>query len=348
MVFVIFLMLIHSHLKELDMDFATIVDHKQYLHMELPEWDNKYFIGGSEAMAMPKDLAAATQTKMHFNMIFYNPMDLKAAVEEYDETAPGGGFRHYVDETTGEWHFTYLQGFTADMSGTGVAVNCRPAKADLARLVEIIRKHNGVFVHVHPKSTSYIQSSDPLDYWYADYTGLEVYYTINSDRNSTATKNNYKLWKDLLLLGKKVWATAGNDEHAAPANKALSTIYATKQDAKEFVERVAVGNFTAGHVGVQMVVGDQVMGYETDFNGKSLAFRVGDFHSSVYDPTHTYKAVLIADEKTVGQWEISCEDTFYHHQEADASVHYYRVEVYDVTTGEMLALGNPIWNTAAE
>lgn len=333
-------------MKKLDMDFAAIVDHKQYLHMELPEWDNKYFIGGSEAMAMPKDLASATQTKMHFNMIFYNPMDLKAAVEEYDAIAPGGGFRHYVDETTGEWHFTYLQGFTADASGTGVAVNCRPAKADMAKLVEIVRKHNGAFVHVHPKSTDYIKSTDPLDYWFADYTGLEVFYTIHADRNSTATKNNYKLWTDLLMLGKKVWATAGNDEHAAPANKALSTIYSPKQDAKEFVERVAVGNFTAGHVGVQMVIGDQVMGYETDFTGKELAFRVADFHSSVYNPTHSYKAVLIADEEVIGQWEISADEPFYYNCAADASVGYYRVEVYDVTTNEMLALGNPIWNTA--
>ena len=94
----------------------------------------------------------------------------------------------------------------------------------MAKLVEIVKKHNGVFVHVHPTSSSYIKSTDPLDYWFADYTGLEVYYTIYSDRTNSSTKNNYKLWTNLLKLGKKVWATTGNDEHAAPANKALSTI----------------------------------------------------------------------------------------------------------------------------
>ena len=114
------------------------------------------------------------------------------------------------------------------------------------------------------------------------------------------------------------------------------------------MEKLGVGNFTAGHVGVQMVVGDQVMGYETDFTGKELAFRVGDFHSSVYDPTHEYKVVLVADETVVDQWSVSCEKPFYYSQAADPSVHYYRVEVYDVTTNEMLALGNPIWNTAAQ
>jgi hypothetical protein len=333
-------------MKKLDMDFATLVDHKQYLHMELPEWDNKYFIGGTELAVGVSDLAAATQNKAHINIIFYDPMDLKAAIEEYDAYDSKGGFKAQwyaedysgtdAEKLAGGWHFEYLFGATA------------PTKADMAKLVEIVKKHNGAFVHVHPTSGSYIKSTDPLDYWFADYTGLEIYYTIYSDRNNSATEKNYKLWKELLLLGKKVWATAGNDEHAAPANKALSTIYSPKQDAKEFVERVATGNFSAGHVGVQMVVGDQVMGYETDFTGKSLAFRVGDFHSSVYDPTHTYKAVLIADEEVLEQWEISCEEPFYYTCTADASVHYYRVEVYDVTTGEMLALGNPIWNTAVQ
>ena len=95
-----------------------------------------------------------------------------------------------------------------------------------------------------------------------------------------------------------------------------------------------------------MVVGDQVMGYETDFNGKDLAFRVSDFHSTVYDPTHTYEAVLIADEVVLDRWQISCEDVFYHTRTADPSVGYYRVEIYDMTTNEMLALGNPIWNSA--
>ena len=150
----------------------------------------------------------------------------------------------------------------------------------------------------------------------------------------------------MLKQGKKVWATTGNDEHAAPANKALSTIYAPQQDAKDFVDRLAVGNFTAGHVGVQMVVGDQVMGYETDFTGQDLAFRVGDFHSTVYDESHTYEVRLIADEVVLNTWQISCTEPFYYTQAADASVGYYRVEIHDLTTNEMLALGNPIWNTA--
>jgi len=273
-------------------------------------------------------------------------MDLKAAIEAYDAYDSKGGFMAQVyaedyagtdaEKLAGGWHFEYLFGATA------------PTKADVAKLAQITKAHNGVFVQVHPKSAGYIKSTDPLDYWFEDYTGLEVFYTYYSTRNSTATKNNYKLWTDLLRLGKKVWATAGNDEHAAPSNKALSTIYSTEQDAKAFVEQLAVGNFTAGHVGVRMVVGDQVMGYETDFTGKDLAFAVSDFHSSVYDPTHSYQAVLIADEETLDRWDISCDETFYYSGPADASVGYYRVEIYDMTTGELLALGNPIWNTAAE
>lgn len=336
---------------KLDMDFAAIVDHKQYLHMELEDWDNTVFIGGSEAMAMPKDLNKATQTKMHFNMIFSDPQDLINTVQTYDERYPGTGFnaKQYpedysgtdADELAGGWHFTYLFG------------NSAPTKAQMAELIQIIKDNNGAFVHVHPKSSEYIKSTDPLDYWYADFTGLEVFYTFKSHRDySSVSKENYQLWTDLLKLGKKVWATAGNDEHMAPSDKAVCTLYATQKDAEAFVEQINVGNFTAGPMGIRMVVGDSNgytrMGSECDFTGKSLAFSVSDFHRSVLDPTHTYQAVLIADEKIVDRWEISCEEDFYHYRDADASVHYYRIEIYDTTKNVLLGLGNPIWNTAVQ
>lgn len=337
-------------MQQLDMDFATIVDHKQYLHMELPEWDNQYFIGGTELAATVKGLSAASQNLVHINLVFYDPMDLKAAIEEYSEYGPGGGFNAqvYADDYAGEnaeklaggWHYEYLFG------------NAAPSKENLAKLVEIVKKHNGVFVQVHPKGSKYIKSDDPLDYWFADWSGLEVFYTYNSHRDiSTVTKKNYQLWVDLLKLGKKIWATAGNDEHAAPSDKAISTIYAPQQNAKDFVEQLGTGNFTAGPMGIRMVVGDSngatAMGSECDFTGKQLAFSVGDFHRSVLDPTHTYKAVLIADEEVVEEWPISCEEEFYHYRAADASVGYYRVEIYDTTKDVLLGLGNPIWNTAA-
>ena len=44
------------------MDFAGILDHKQTLHMKLPEWDNSIFIGGSEAAAKITDSKASSNS----------------------------------------------------------------------------------------------------------------------------------------------------------------------------------------------------------------------------------------------------------------------------------------------
>ena len=125
----------------LDMDFATIVDHKQALHMELDVWDDTVFIGGSEPMAMPSGLIAATYNKMHFNMVFTDANGLINTVKEYDALYPGRGFNakdypeNYdgadADKLAGGWHFTYLYG------------DSTPSKEQMAQLIDIIKKNGG-------------------------------------------------------------------------------------------------------------------------------------------------------------------------------------------------------------
>ena len=56
-------------LQSKNMDFVTIVDHRQVLHMRLPEWDNTMFIGGTEAGTTLKD-STATRAYLHYNMGF--------------------------------------------------------------------------------------------------------------------------------------------------------------------------------------------------------------------------------------------------------------------------------------
>ena len=268
-----------SVMESLDVDFATIVDHKQALHMDLDVWDDTVFIGGSEPMAMPSGLVAATYNKMHFNMIFTKSEDLVNTVKEYDSLYPGQGFNAQdypedytgtdADKLAGGWHFTYLYGTST------------PSKEQMAKLIEIIRKNNGMFVNVHPKSDGYVASENPLDYWYADYTGLEVFYGYKGYAPAQpATMKNYELWKNLLLLGKKVWATAGSDKHNMPNTDALSTVYAEKKHADAYLSRFKVGDFTCGPVGIRMTIGDATMGGETAFAGQRVIFSVGDFHSS--------------------------------------------------------------------
>lgn len=296
---------------ELDMDFATIVDHKQVLHMRLDLWDNTIFIGGTEAMTL------INGEKMHYNMIFDNPEALEEIVTEFSEF-------NYVDG-----HFGYP---TLGMH-------------KLTKLIQAVKEKGGMFVHVHPKSSGYINSEDPLSYWFADETGLEVFYGYRGYAAAQEdTQKNYKLWTDLLAVGARVWATAGSDKHNMPNTDALTTVYSEQQNAQTLLSHFRVGDFVAGPVGIRMAVGDATMGGKTAFAGNRVVFSVGDFHSSAYDPSHTYRVDLLDDKGVVfSQTLTDPTQTAYFAFDAQ-NVAFYRVEVHDVTTGLLHAIGNPIWN----
>ena len=312
-----------SGLAGLDMDFATIVDHKQVRHMVLDEWDESVFIGGTEAATTLKGVDLE-QKNFHYNMVFTDPNALMELLNEFEAfefsgTALDGEFPRYP-------HFS---------------------REELEALVKAIQDKGGMFVHVHPKHASVLKSDNPLDYWYGDWTGIEVINTYKSDRNGINTQNNYQLWVDLLALGKKVWATSGNDEHGMPSDKAISTVYAEERKADSYFSHIRVGDFTCGPVGIRMVVGETLTGTECDFTGKRLVFSVGDFHKSVLNPYHTYRMDLIDDTGVVFSQEISCEETTYFALDA-GDAKFYRVEVWDTTDNSRIGIGNPIWNTVTE
>ena len=309
----------------LEIDFATIVDHKQVRHMYLDEWDTSMFIGGTEAATWiqnPYSVTTVDGNQMHYNMIFATPEPLLEIFEEFPEFNFTGG-----DPLEAE--FPYYPHFTRER---------------LMELVKAVQEKGGFFAHVHPKHSSYMDSDNPLDYWYGDETGLEVINTGRSDRNGPNTQNNYKLWRNLLTMGKKVWATAGNDEHNTPSDKGLSTIYATEKAAQAYVDRLRVGDFAACPVGVRMCIGDSLMGSTTDsFIGKRVVISVGDFHKSVYDEKHTYRIDVYGNEDVIFSKEISCAETSYIAFDA-GDCRFYRAEIYDVTKNSRIAIGNPIWS----
>jgi hypothetical protein len=89
----------------------------------------------------------------------------------------------------------------------------------------------GLLVQVHPKYDKYIYSNDPLDYYFADYTGFEIITGQgNGSKYNMMYKDNaeaYETGVDMLELGKKVWATAGSDSHALPDISGLTAMYTT-------------------------------------------------------------------------------------------------------------------------
>ena len=299
-------------MEELGMDFAAILDHRQVRHMYLPEWEDGVFIGGTEPGTFISD-SRATVNEMHYNILFENSAPLEKLLDEFDE---------YNFEGGAEGHFIYPE-FTMDR---------------MRQLIARIKEYGGVFVYPHPKQI--MQSEDPCDYWFADETGIEVFY---GDMRNQATKDNYKLWCELLQAGKRVWACAGEDGHSNPTVNVLTTLYAEEKKNSSYLSHVKCGDFVCGSVGIKMCMGDCTMGGVCDFEDKKLVISVGDFHKSVATEGHVYKLVVLDDKGIVAEEVLSLDKDNCFSCVTD-NCRFYRAEVIDETENLRIAIGNPIWN----
>lgn len=308
-------------LEALKMDFAAILDHRQVRHMYLPEWEDGLFLCGTEPGTEIVDSQASFQ-ETHYNMLFENPKLLEELLAEFPEYEFTGGV---------EGHFVYPN-FTRKRFG---------------ELIDAVKAKGGLFVIPHPKQ--WMQSDYPIDYWYRDWTGLEVFYRDFRDLRpgKEYTAANYALWTTLLSMGKRVWACAGGDGHSVCSDKALTTFYATERTNAAMIKPLRVGDFTCGAVGIRMCVGDTVCGGECNLEGQRLIACVGDLHDSVSIKGHTYRVEVLDDRGSVYSeefsWEQSKEGVWLALDTKAAD--FYRVEVFDVTSGFRIAIGNPIWQS---
>lgn len=299
------------------MDFATIVDHKQSMHMRLPEWDNSMFIGGTEAGTMILG-RGEQQSGMHYNMIFDDPDKQDQLVSEFSEYKFSGGDK-------------------------GIFVYPRFEPDRFRKVVKRIRELGGFFVHVHPKYQSYLHSDDPMDYLYGEKTGIEIMTGYGGNMTRKENMDAYELWVDLLNLGYIVYATSGSDSHRRSSTCSLATVYSEKRDAHTYLGYFREGNFTAGPVGIRMAVGDTPTGGQTDFAGKRLVIAAGDFHCQELRPDHQYRLDVYNEKGLVCNWEFDSSATAYLAMDAE-DCRYYRANVYDVTDDYLFAVGNPIWS----
>ena len=300
-------------MEALSMDFAAILDHRQVRHMYLPEWEDGTFICGTEPGTFITD-SGSENGEMHYNMLVPNPKELEALLLEFPE---------YRFTEGSEGHFIYPK-FTTER---------------FCELINALLSHGGFFVYPHPKQL--MKSENPLDYWFVDNTGLEVFY---EDMRSEHTKNNYKLWCDLLALGKKVYATAGCDKHKCCQDTALTTIYASEKSSRGFLQYLREGDFVCGSVGIRMAIGDARMGSTTDFDGKKLTVLISDFHKSVRNPEHEFRMDVITDKGVVFSSKIDPVEMQAFTLDAESDAAFYRVEIFDENQDLRITIGNPIWN----
>ena len=309
-------------LPEVDADFAVIADHKQTSHMRLPEWKAELYVGATELATTILD-EHLKKGSMHYNIIHTDP----DKIEEILATYPEFKLREDVEENPGYNTFAY-----AKFSGE-----------DFRKVVQTITDKGGFFVQVHPCGASYDKGDNPLDFWYGDYTGFEVlagwyYKDLKDERNIKA----YNMWVGMLNLGKKVYACAGSDSHRKSLASSLTTIYSSQKHAAGYLERMRAGDFTAGPVGIRMSVGDTCTGGETAFSGKRLVVSVGDFHSQM--PKGEYEVVVYNENGEIFREKLDTTQVQYFAIDTEACL-YYRADVYSVTEGKIVAVGNPIFNT---
>ena len=323
---------IKAEMTRLSIDFTTLVDHKQSVHMYLEDWDDSIFVGGSEPGTSVSDGGSGD---FHFNMIFTDP-------EKLEEAFSFGGYALKDYENGDGKYFENYVGFTT---------------ASFTALTEKVYELGGLLVHVHPKYDSYMVSDDPLDYYFGSANapmGFEIH-TGNTKPNNMVYKDNeeaYQTWVDLLEAGAWVYATAGSDKHDLPNAGALTTLYSDRKHSEAYMELMRSGDFAPGWVGIRMTMGGVTMGGRTDFTGKKLIFSVGDIYTGdkneanpVYVASHTYRMELYDDGGLVSQCVIDPTVTTYFEANANSNAKFYRVVIWDDTAATRVAVSNPIWNT---
>lgn len=309
-----------NRMKTLHMDFAAILDHRQVRHMYLPEWNQALFLCGTEPGTHISD-SHATIKQMHYNLLVDSPEILEALLIQFPEYAFTGG---------SEGHFVY-----PDFS-----------RQRFGELIDALKEKGGMFVLPHPKQ--YMQSEEPLDYWYRDWTGMEVFYQRKYDTiDNPYTQSNYLLWRELLRLGKRIWPCAGNDSHRLCTDNALTTVYAEEATNTSLLSHLRIGDFTCGGIGIRMCIDDTVSGGECLFPGKRLIICISDFHNSLSHENHTYRIDILGGEDCLWSQYFSateCKNPIWIALDT-SDVPFYRTEVWDVTAGYRIALGSPIWNS---
>lgn len=334
-----------AEMDKLKMDFAFIVDHGQSIHMyteNFPNWREDYFIGGTEPGTTITD-SKASQAKPHYNMLFADAASLESIFFKYEN-------KYKPIQWTAENYPTaqnpYDYGYRVKYPTW--------TTAEFAQLAKDVYAAGGLLVQVHPKYDSYIYSDDPMDYYFADYTGFEI--TTGSGGDMMAKNNNeaYDTWVDLLEMGKIIYATAGSDRHRLPDYSGLAAIYTKRDHRDDYMSAVRVGNMAAGWVGIRMNVNGTPMGGETSFAGQRLQFSVGDIYNpgvtdycgteNPYMEGHIYRVELYDDGGLLMAANIDPLQMNYFAIDCDEDAMFYRVVVWDVTDNERIGVSNPIWN----
>ncbi len=305
-----------ARMNEIGLDFAFVVDHRQMRGFFLPEWDTDRFVYGTEPGGAITDLKAPRggASGFHYNMLFKDKYDLALLLANFPE------YKFEGDELTGK--FGYPK-FTRER---------------FDQLVAYIHKLGGMIVHPHPAS---IMCSDaPEDYSFGEHTYFETLYGTLTSRDSF---QNYKVWCRMLDAGLHVYTAGGSDTHAAPSNAVVSTFYCAERTGRAAFDCMKTADYTVGGIGFKMCIDGKPMGSELTYReGMKLTLRVDDYFKPNMKDNTVYELRILTDKGLAYASLFSGKEP----QAISLEVQkrrFYRAEVFDLTHGYRVAVGNPIW-----
>lgn len=300
-------------MKELGVDFAAIVDHRQMRHFFLPEWDETYMIPGTEPGTTLQGVdRPQVACRFDYTMIFPDKTGLQKVFDAFPEFQFTGGWDGY----TGYPNFT---------------------KERFLELADFVWSIGGLLSHAHPKQL--MASRNPMDYYFGDRVPLE---TVHVDVSGFATRQNRELWETLLKMGKRIRTHGSSDAHGPVSNRGLTAVYAPRHFSKDIFEAVRSGNCTAGGVAIRMSIDDCPMGSATAYApGKKLYLRLDGFHFAHKKENTVYCLKVFTDKGLAYAREFDgSPQSFVLPVEKRL---YYRVEITNESDGQLVALSNPIW-----
>ena len=298
-----------SGMDALGVDCAAIVDHRQMRHYFLPAWDEERLICGSE----PGMRMIGREGSMDYTMIFPDKTGLAQVM---------GAFPEFKFTGTWDGHFNYPQ-FD---------------RQRFQELGEYIYSIGGLLSHAHPLQLP--GTDDTADYFFGEQVAFE---TVHADVNAFATRNNHAMWLRLLAEGKRVRTHGSSDSHGPVSNRGLTTVYTEKRFSTDVFNAVRSGNCAAGGVGIQMAIGDTVMGSVATYGeGLRLSIRVADFHRAHWHPNTVYALKIYTDKGLAYVAEFDGTQPVTVTLPVEHRL-FYRCEVVNESDHLPVAFSNPIW-----
>ena len=305
-----------ERMKELHIDFAGMMDHRQVRHMYLDEFDHEYFICGTE----PAGEYIEPYLRLHYLMIFEERDALGKILEAFPD----------VFEYTG----------AVDGVFDGVFEYKAVERERFMEVVKAVRDIGGVFVHAHPRQ---VMVSDNIeDFYFGDGTVIETIYTNRYDYpHNIDTINNYLLWLQFLDSGKKIYNTATADCHRAVSNQALNTVYSDEKNGAAYVRKLRDGDLNAGFIGIKMCIDDAPVGSTTKYkDGMKLYLKIEDSHPLLYNPDEKYRVDVFSDKGLAYSAPLTMPFSVAINVRKRR---FYRVEIIRDEDGSPASIGNPIW-----